>query len=72
MEETNAPVNGASVTFFLPDTGPNAEFGADARVLAILTDSRGQAMAQGLIPNATAGKHEIRVVASYRWETATQ
>lgn len=31
VDETNAPVKGASVTFFLPDTGPRAEFGTGAR-----------------------------------------
>lgn len=71
VDGDNAPVSGASVTFFLPDMGPSAEFPGDVRTLAVMTDERGQATGRGLVPNQVVGKYQIRVVASYRGEMAT-
>lgn len=71
LDGDNAPVNGASVTFFLPDMGASGEFPGDVRTLAVMTDEKGQAMGRGLVPNQVVGKYQIRVVASYRGEMAT-
>jgi hypothetical protein len=71
VDETGAPVNGASVAFLLPDTGPSGTFGASDRTLTVLTDEKGQAVGRGLAANQVAGKFEIRVVASHNGLTAT-
>jgi hypothetical protein len=70
VDQNNMPVEGASVTFLLPDSGPTGEFGGGVRMLAVVTDREGMATGRGLSPNETAGNFEIRVVASYMGEMA--
>lgn len=69
VDDKNAPLPGVSVTFFLPDMGPGGAYPGDVKTLTLLTDEKGQAAGRGLVPNQTAGKYQIRVVASYRGQT---
>jgi hypothetical protein len=69
LDQNNMPVSGAVVTFLLPETGPGGEFSGGVQSLAIVTDSKGQAMGRGLVPNRSAGQFQIRVVASYQGQT---
>jgi hypothetical protein len=70
VDENNAPIKGASVTFQLPDTGASGAFGESGHMLTIMTDEKGQATGRGLHPNQTAGSFQIRVTASFQGQTA--
>ncbi len=70
LDGNDAPVVGASVTFMLPDSGASGEFGGGVRTLTILSDEKGEAAGRGLVPNQSAGRFQIRVVASSRGEMA--
>ena len=69
LEDEN-PVQGASVSFLLPDTGGSGAFNDGARMLTVQTDEKGQATGRGLHPNQTAGTFQIRVTASFHGQTA--
>ena len=71
VTEDQKPVQGASVTFILPDDGPSGLFGNGARMMTIQTDEKGQAVGRGLRPNQTAGRLQIRVTASFRGQTVS-
>jgi hypothetical protein len=68
--EDEKPVQGASVTFLLPDTGAGGAFNDGARMVTVQTDEKGLATGRGLHPNQTAGTFQIRVTVSYHGETA--
>ncbi|MCU1274465.1 MAG: hypothetical protein JWO48_1896 [Bryobacterales bacterium] len=70
VTEDQKPVQGASVTFILPDDGPSGVFANGARMMTIQTDEKGQAVGRGLRPNQTAGRLQIRVTASFHGQTA--
>ena len=70
VTEDQKPVQGATVTFILPDDGPSGVFGNGARMMTIQTDEKGQAVGRGLRPNQTGGRLQIRVTASFHGETA--
>jgi len=71
VTEDQRPVQGASVTFTLPDDGPSGFFGNGARMMTIQTDEKGQAVGRGLRPNQTGGRLQIRVSASFHGQTAS-
>ena len=71
VDENNAPIKGASVSFLLPDTGPSGAFGDGLRLITVTTDAMGRAAARGLNPNQTAGPFQIRATASYAGLSAT-
>ena len=58
------PVEGAAVTFTLPDIGPGGTFAGGATKFSTRTDSHGQAGAPLILPR-TAGKFQIKVGVSY-------
>jgi hypothetical protein len=68
-DENHRPLAGASVVFLLPDSGPSGVFANGTRMMTVLTDQQGQAVATGLRPNNVAGKFQIRVNASYQGMT---
>lgn len=70
VDESNAPVKDASVTFLVPDSGASGVFGASGATYTVLTDEKGQATGRGLRPNRAPGQFQIRVIASYRGQTA--
>jgi hypothetical protein len=63
-DETGRPVEGAAVTFHLPDEGPGGTFGNGLRTDVTVTDSRGRANLHTMVLNRTPGRFEVRVVAS--------
>ena len=65
-DENHKPVAGAAVAFTLPTEGATGEFGNGSKTLTTMTDSAGQAVAQGLRMNQVAGKTVIHVTASYK------
>jgi hypothetical protein len=68
-DENHRPLAGASVVFLLPDSGPSGVFPNGTRMMTVLTDQQGRAVATGLRPNSVAGKFQIRVNASYQGMT---
>ncbi len=65
------PIEGAAVTFFLPQSGPGASFGGGAAILGTETDNTGRAIGTGLIPNDLVGPFNIEVQAIYEQRTIT-
>ncbi len=63
-DETGKPVEGASVSFHLPEEGPGGSFGNGLRTDVTVTDARGRASLHTMLLNRTAGRFAIRIVAS--------
>ncbi len=59
------PVEGATVVFSLPETGPGGTFAGNQRTLSTRTTAQGQAGAPFLL-NGLVGKFAIRVEATYQ------
>ena len=64
------PVDGAFVTFRLPESGPGALF-ADGRIATVSTNVQGHAAAPALKPNSRLGPWEIRIAAVH-WGMVTR
>ena len=65
VDTVGHPVDGAFVTFRLPESGPGALF-ADGRIATVTTDAQGLAMAPVLRLNSQLGPWEIRIAAAHR------
>jgi len=70
-DENDRPVEGASVTFSLPETGPGGSFPGGQFALTKISDQRGQAAATGFSANSIPGQFLIRVTAYEKDLTAT-
>ena len=70
-DANNRPVEGASVTFVLPSTGPSGTFGKDKRELTVVTKANGVAEAKRFRPNGELGEYVIRVTASHSGSAGT-
>ena len=66
-----AAIEGASVTFFLPAQGPGGVFGNGTNTMTATTDRDGRAIARSIRYSKQTGRFEIRVIASYKGQTAT-
>jgi hypothetical protein len=71
QDENRKPVAGAAVLFLLPEGGPSGTFANGTRMLKVMTDGKGRAIAKGLRLNEVSGKFQIQVEASYQGSTAT-
>ena len=65
------PVQGATVTFLLPNDGPGGTFANGTNTRTVTSDHQGRAAASGIHPNDKLGRFEIRVLASYHGQTGT-
>ena len=63
-DETGRPVEGAAVSFHLPEQGPSGTFVNGLRTEVAVTDDRGRAAVHSIEFNRVAGRFEIRIVAS--------
>jgi hypothetical protein len=63
-DETGRPVEGAAVSFHLPDEGATGTFPNGLRTEVATTDASGRASVHGLQVNRTGGRFQIRIVAS--------
>ncbi len=63
-DETGKPVEGAAVSFHLPDDGPTGVFLNGLRTEVSTTDAAGRAVLHGMVLGRTAGRFQIRIVAS--------
>ena len=70
--EEGKVIAGATVSFTLPKDGPGGYFPPRLTVLVVQTDSNGEAIAHGFVPNRIDGAFEIRVDASFEGSTAVQ
>ena len=62
-DETGKPVEGARVSFRLPETGPTGTFATGAKTEIATTRADGRAGVWGMEWNRTAGSFEIRITA---------
>ena len=62
--ETGKPVEGAAVSFHLPEEGPGGNFGNQLRTDVVITDFQGRASLRSLQVNRTPGPFQIHIVAS--------
>ena len=62
--ETGQPVEGAAVSFHLPEEGPGGSFGNQLRTDVVITDAKGRASLRGLQLNHAPGPFQIRIVAA--------
>jgi hypothetical protein len=69
-DENHKPVAGAIVVFTLPSNGAGGTFANGARTLTMVSDSKGQAVANGFRPNGLKGQFKIHVNASFQGLTA--
>ena len=63
-DETGRPVEGAAVSFHLPEQGPSGTFVNGLRTEVAVTDDRGRAVVHSIEFNRVPGRFEIRIVAS--------
>lgn len=63
-DETGRPVEGAAVTFHLPNDGPGGTFPNGLRTEVSLTDAAGRASIRTLDWNTSPGRFQIRIVAA--------
>lgn len=63
-DETGRPVEGATVSFRLPDSGPTGEFAGGGRTEIAMTASDGRAEAWGMQWNSNPGPLDMRITAS--------
>lgn len=62
-DEAGKPVDGASVSFRLPDDGPSGVFASGLRTEVVTTKADGRATIWGMQWNKSAGQFEIRITA---------
>jgi hypothetical protein len=62
-DETGRPVQGAAVTFHLPEDGPSGVFPNGLRTQIAISDARGHATLPGLTLNQTPGRFPVRIFA---------
>jgi hypothetical protein len=62
-DETGRPVQGAAVTFHLPEDGPSGLFPNGLRTQIAISDARGHATLPGVTLNQTPGRFPLRIVA---------
>jgi hypothetical protein len=65
------PIEGAAVTFFLPQSGPGATFGGGGTIQGTQTDSTGRAVGTELTPNDLVGQFEIEIQVTYEQQTVS-
>ena len=63
-DETGRPVEGAAVSFHLPDQGPSGTFVNGLHTEVAIPDERGRAVVRSIEFNRVPGRFEIRIVAS--------
>ena len=63
-DETGRPVEGAAVSFHLPENGPSGTFLNGLRTEVAVTDSHGHAAVRAIEFNREPGRLEIRIVAT--------
>jgi hypothetical protein len=63
-DETGKPIEGAAVSFHLPEDGPSGTFANGLRTDVATSDSRGRASLRTLTLNRVPGRFQVRIVAA--------
>jgi hypothetical protein len=63
-DETGKPVDGATVSFRLPDDGPGGAFSNGSKTEIVTTQADGRAGVWGMQWNRTAGSFEVHITAA--------
>ncbi|MGH9558936.1 MAG: hypothetical protein ACRD30_06810 [Bryobacteraceae bacterium] len=63
-DETGKPVEGATLSFILPETGPTGKFSSGGRTEIATTKADGRASVWGMQWDRTPGAFEIRITAA--------
>ncbi len=63
-DQNDRPVEGATVVFRLPPSGPGGTFAGQSLTSSTRSNGQGQAAASGFIPNDQTGSFDIHVTAS--------
>jgi hypothetical protein len=63
-DENGKPVEGAAVSFHLPEDGAGGSFPNGLRTAVATTDARGRASVHGLQANRIPGRFQVRILAS--------
>ena len=71
QDENHKPIAGASVIFLLPSQGAGGQFANGSQMLAVTSDSQGNAVARGIQLNRAQGQFQIHVTASFHGQTAS-
>jgi hypothetical protein len=69
-DSTRRPVDGATVTFTAPGSGPGGQFANGSTTVRMTTSEDGIATAEGYHPNAIPGRYLIQLRAEYRGQIA--
>ena len=70
-DENHRPVAGAAVAFSLPTRGAGGVFSHGSRLLTVMSDQNGRAVATAMKPNHALGAFRVNVTASFQGQTAT-
>jgi hypothetical protein len=68
-DENDRPIEGATVVFRLPISGPGGAFPGKSPTFSSGTNAQGQAAASGFVPNDEQGRFDIHVTATYQNRT---
>ena len=68
-DQNDRPVEGATVVFRLPPSGPGGTFPGNSPTFTSRTTVQGQAAASGFIPNDLQGRFDIHVTATLQNHT---
>jgi len=68
-DENDRPVEGATIVFRLPPSGPGGSFAGNSLTFRGSTNAQGQAGASGFVPNDLQGRFDIHVTATYQNRT---
>lgn len=63
-DDSGAPVEGATVTFGLPDSGPSGVFSSGSKTQILTTRADGRASVWGMRWNKQPGSFDVRITAS--------
>jgi hypothetical protein len=68
-DENDRPIEGATVVFRLPPSGPGGAFAGNSLTFNSGTNAQGQAAASGFVPNDEQGRFDIHVTATFQNRT---
>jgi hypothetical protein len=69
-DENDRPIEGATVTFKFPDSGPSATVANNQTTQTTISDFRGQAGVTNYAANGVAGRFNIDITATHQGRTA--
>jgi len=68
-DQNDRPIEGATVVFRLPPSGPGGAFPGNSPTFSTRTNPQGQAAASGFVPNDALGRFDIHVTATLQNRT---